>query len=116
MKNNRDTISAQKREYWLKHLSEWEISKLSQESYCKKAEISYSSFTYWRGQISLESGQSKQRQFLPVKIQKPAETISDIAPPSIKIKLITGNLISIPMSVGMDEIAKLIRILEIPNA
>jgi hypothetical protein len=108
------TRSTEKREYWSKHIKEWETSKLSQESYCKQAGITYGTFVYWRSQLLLKSIQSKSRQFLPIKIKAPTGIVSDAL--SVKIKLMTGNIISIPASLGMQEIAKLIRLLEAPNA
>lgn len=114
--NGKDSSSTQKREHWLKHIREWETSKLSQESYCKQTGIQYGAFGYWRKQFLLESGSSKPRQFLPVKIKKSDETSADQPSTSIKIKLATGSVISIPTSLGMNEIATLIRMLETPHA
>jgi hypothetical protein len=98
-------------ESWLDHIKEWNRSKLSQEAYCKKAGIKYSTFVYWRGQFLLESGQSKSKQFVPVKIKQATPDLSQ----SIKIKMLTGNIICIPLSIGIPEVAKLIRLLELTN-
>ena len=49
MKSNDQAESApQKREHWFRHISAWETSKLSQETYCKQVGIQYSAFGYWR--------------------------------------------------------------------
>lgn len=99
-------------EYWLNHVKQWESSKLSQQVYCTQAEISYGTFVYWRGQFLLESGRAKSQKFVPVEIRQPVSETSQ----SVKIKLVTGNIICIPISIGIAEVAKLIRLLETSNA
>lgn len=98
---------------WHEHIKRWESSKLSQQAYCVQAGINYSTFVYWRGQFLLESGQSKPQQFLPVEVKQQSQ--SDVFP-SVRVKLITGNIVCIPTSIGISEIAKLIRLLEATNA
>jgi hypothetical protein len=105
-------INKSNQEFWLNHIKEWELSNLSQGAYCKNAGIKYSTFVYWRGQFLLESGQSKSHQFASVKVKQETSDISQ----TIKIKMISGNIICIPLSTGISEIAKLIRLLEQDNA
>jgi hypothetical protein len=100
------------KDFWLDHVQKWESSKLSQQAYCTQAEISYATFVYWRGQFLLESGRAKTRQFIPVEVKQSQLDISQ----SIKLKLVTGNVVSIPVSMEIPEIAKLIRLLEAQNA
>ncbi len=97
---------------WLEHVKKWETSKLSQQAYCSQAGISYATFVYWRGQFLLESGRTKARQFIPVEVKQTQPETSQ----SIKIKCVTGNIVSIPVSMGISEIAKLIRLLELQDA
>ncbi len=101
-------IKRQSKSTWLEHIKQWELSTLSQQAYCKQAGISFTSFGYWRKQFLLESGQSKSNQFIPVEVQKSQSDTSQL----IKIKLITGHVVSIPTSIGISELAKLIRMLE----
>jgi hypothetical protein len=105
-------VNKPKKGFWLEHVKQWESSNLSQQAYSTQEGITYGTFVYWRGQFLLESGHSKARQFLPVEVkQQHSDT-----PQSVKIKLITGNIVCIPTSVGIPEIAKLIRLLECSNA
>lgn len=100
------------KDFWLEHVKKWELSKLSQQFYCTQAGISYPTFVYWRGQYLLAVGRNKARQFIPVEVRQSQPEISQ----SIKIKFITGNVVSIPVSMGISEIAKLIRLLEMQDA
>ena len=95
-----------KKEHWQNHVKHWESSNLTQKSYCTQAGINLATFVYWRSRL----GQPKIKQFASIAIQSPAVELS------IKIKLVTGNIICIPHSVGIPEIAKLIHLLEMPNA
>ncbi len=105
------TIKKPGKEFWLEHVNQWESGNLSQRAYCKQAGINYSTFVYWRGQF-LPEIKAKPCHFLPVEIkQAPSDTSH-----SIKIKLVTGNIICIPTNIGIPEIAKLIRLLETPDA
>ncbi len=105
-------VNKPKKDFWHEHVKQWESSKLNQQAYCTQAGINYSTFVYWRGQLLLESGHSKPRQFLPVEVKQRHSDTSQ----SVKIKLVAGNIVSIPISMGIPEIAKLIRLLEQPDA
>lgn len=107
-----NTTQKLSKDFWREHIKCWELGKLSQQAYCKQAGIKYATFGYWRKQFLLESGQSKARQFIPVEIKQ----IQPDASQSIKIKLTTGNVVCIPLSVGMEELAKFVRLMEAPNA
>ena len=111
-KSESTVIRKPSKDFWLEHVKQWELSNLSQKTYCNQSGISYGTFVYWRGQRLLESGQSKPRQFLPVEVKQSQSDASQ----SVKIKLITGNVVCIPTSIGIPEVAKLIRLLESPDA
>ncbi|MHB1946932.1 MAG: IS66 family insertion sequence element accessory protein TnpA [Gammaproteobacteria bacterium] len=100
------------KDFWLEHVKKWELSKLSQQAYCTQAGISYPTFVYWRGQYLLDTGRDKAHQFIPVEVRQSQPDIS----PSVKLKLVTGNVVSIPVIMGISEIAKLIRLLEMQDA
>lgn len=111
--NNVTSTTADKektRDYWSTHMKEWEESKLSQEAYCNKAGIKYNTFVYWRGLLRSEVAQATQKQFVPVQLSANKVTQSDI-PRSIQIKLLTGHIVSIPLSLDIKEIATLIHLL-----
>ena len=44
-------ISAEKRAYWKKHISDWERSGLTQKVYCSREGLTYGSFKSWRSQL-----------------------------------------------------------------
>lgn len=91
-----------KKDYWKDHITKWESSNLSQKSYCESANIKLTTFVFWKSYLN----KSKKKKFIPLEI-KPS--VSDT---SIKIKMITGNVICIPCNIGIEEIVKLIRLLE----
>lgn len=98
--------SLNKKEYWENHIKKWEASNVSQKSYCASENIKLTTFVYWRSHLS----KIKTKKFVPVEISQPPIDVS------IKIKLVTGNIVCIPVSIGILEIAKLIRFLETNNA
>jgi hypothetical protein len=98
------------RDYWSTHMRQWEESNLSQEAYCTKAGIKYNTFVYWRGLLRSEVAQATQKQFIPVLLSENKVTPSDI-PRSIQIKLLTGHIVSVPLSLDIKEIATLIHLL-----
>ncbi len=105
------TAAKQKtKEYWSMHMKQWEESKLSQEAYCTKVGIKYNTFVYWRGLLRSEAAQATQKQFVPVQLSANKVPPSDI-PRSIQIKLLTGHIVSIPLSLDIKEIATLIHLL-----
>lgn len=115
MQDNSDIINAPKKlskEIWLQHVQQWQQSNLSQQTYCAQAGINYGTFVYWRGQYLQESGQIKQRHFAPVKVNQSQPDIMQ----SIKVKLISGVVISIPCSMDVMKVAELIRQLELTHA
>lgn len=93
------------------HLKLREAGNLSQKIYCMQAEFSYSTFVYWRVRSLRESGQIKRHQFISVKVKQQTDESQ-----SIKIKLISDSIISIPTNVGIAEIANFIHLQEVPNA
>lgn len=106
-------IKKPKQEFWLNHIKQWEASTLSQQAYCLQAGIKHTTFIYWRRQFSFETATRAPQQFAKVEIksENPADSSQ-----SIKLKLITGNVISIPYAIGISEIVKLIRLLESRDA
>lgn len=91
-----------KKEYWEDHIKKWEASSLSQKAYCEGAQIKLTTFVFWKSHLN----KSNNKKFIPLKIKTLANDTS------IKIKMLTGNIVSIPWSIGIDEIAKLICLLE----
>ena len=103
------------REYWSVHIQEWKRSNLKQQAYCIKACISYSSFVYWKGILFPKEAQNKQKTFVPVKITSTELKKTDI-PSEIKIRLTTGHVVCIPLTMELEKISRLIHLLSIYHA
>jgi len=97
--------------YWTSHVQRWQESNLKQQVYCKQAGISYNSFVYWKGVLS--SKQQSNKAFVPITVTS-NETAS--VSQEIQIKLSTGHVVCIPISMDPKQIATLIHFLGKPHA
>ena len=64
----------QNRRYWKNHITSWQDSRLSQSEYCRRHELKFHQFVYWR------------RKF----VSKPAVPISLIQVPAAAVARATG--------------------------
>jgi hypothetical protein len=103
------------REYWSEHIQKWKLSNLKQQAYCLEAGISYSSFVYWKGALSPKEPQSIQKAFVPVKVASTEPEIKKVSS-EITIKLTTGHVVCIPLTMELEKISKLIHLLGIAHA
>ena len=96
-----------KREYWLTQIKQWQESQLSQQAYCEKAGIKYSTFVYWRSLLLSES-RPEPKPFVPVKLlpQKAESSTQQF----IQMKLHHGHVVMIPCALGIKDIAQLIQL------
>ena len=97
--------------YWSSHVQRWQESNLKQQVYCKQAGISYNSFVYWKGVLS--SKQESSKAFVPVTV---TSNETSYASQEIKIKLSTGHIVCIPITMDPRQIATLIHLLGTPHA
>jgi hypothetical protein len=107
--------------FWQKHLDQWRTSGLTQEAYCRRHDLSYSSFARNRNRISRErkARNVTDVSFIPVTVKPEpiaaaaveAETSLRI-PTSMEVRLTNGR--SIVVSNGCDEawLGRVIRCLE----
>lgn len=51
----------QGREYWSRHVAEWQRSGLSKKAYCERHDLSYWSLRYWAEKLSGASSEPGQR-------------------------------------------------------
>lgn len=98
--------SESKKEFWQDHIQQWKKSGLSQQAYCAQQGIRYTTFGYWRKR--LESGEAKHKQFAPVEVRQ-AQQDSTL---SVKVRLVSGMVVSIPCSMGVINVVDLIFMLE----
>jgi len=64
----------QKRQFWKTHIDSWQASRLSQTEYCRRHELKFNQFVYWR------------RKFTP----KPSVPISLVQVPVAAVARATG--------------------------
>jgi hypothetical protein len=117
MKHTRNELG-----FWQKHLDQWRTSGFTQEAYCRRHDLSYSSFARNRNRISRER---KARgvadvSFIPVTVKPEpmaaiaveAGTSVCVPPTSMEVRLANGR--TIVVSNGCDEawLGRVIHLLE----
>lgn len=63
------TVPENKHHLWTDRIAAWEGSGLSQQTYCDQAQLTYSTFVYWRSrlkQLKSEDTASSKVSFVPV--------------------------------------------------
>jgi hypothetical protein len=109
MKNNEST-----RERMYSYLEKWRATSLDMKAFCKKHELSYYSFKYWkyrqRDELSTIStnfsgcmNKSENGRFLPIQIEA-QPLVSDIV-----INFPNGVQLSCPSNVRLNDLATLIK-------
>lgn len=98
--------SESKKEFWQNHIQQWQKSGLSQQAYCAQQGIRYTTFGYWRKRLA--SGEAKRKQFAAVEVRQ-AQQDSML---SVKVRLVSGVVVSIPCSMGVVSVVDLICMLE----
>jgi len=73
----------EKRRYWQEVIAAWESSELSQPSFCREHNLSYSQFCYWRHEFNKEKKQ-EAGHFIPLQLE-PQEALAEIKPLSISL-------------------------------
>lgn len=58
-----------KKEHWIKLVTDWETSGVSQRAFCKSHNIDYSQFCYWRYEFN-KAKKKKLGTFVPVKVER----------------------------------------------
>lgn len=100
-----------KRDYWQAHVEAWKNSKLKQEAYCLQAGIRYSIFVYWKGHLKDKAPEQVKENFLPVKVITNKSITPEIAPRAIQVKLLSGHVVYIPVTMNVNDIGKLIQLM-----
>ncbi len=108
-----ENIKINKREYWQDQIRRWKESNLSQSMFCKQAGIKQSTLGYWLSVLS-EPKKGDRNKFIPIKIIKNIK--SNNPAKTIKIKLLTGHVVYLPVEIGINEITKVIHLLGLPHA
>jgi hypothetical protein len=60
----------QKRQYWNTHIADWQSSRLSQTEYCRRHELRFHQFVYWRRRFAPQTA-------MPISlVQVPAAAVA----------------------------------------
>ncbi len=96
-------------------MEKWQASRLSQLEFCKREDLSKSTFGYWRKKYREEKGQPKRsrktamKTFIPVEVSKTTE-VPVLSDGQIQITYPNGVKVSCPANVDMHQLKTLISI------
>jgi hypothetical protein len=79
-----------KAQFWREQIDSWSKSDVAQRRYCEDNNLSYSSFTYWRGKQ--QASKAAASKWLPIKVTVPSSIISIILPGNIRLEVSAGCL------------------------
>ena len=89
----------QKRQYWNTHITDWQASRLSQTEYCRRHELKFHRFVYWRRKLASKAA-------IPISlVQVPAAAVaraSGYFSPSTALRVALAPDICIEVSPGFD--------------
>ena len=63
-----------KAQFWHEQIDSWSKSDLAQRRYCEDNNLSYSSFTYWRGKQ--QASKTVASKWLPIKMTVPSVLVN----------------------------------------
>ena len=105
--------------FWQRQLEQWRTSGLTQKTYCREQNLSYTTFARYRNRINRErKGETTAAAFVPVVIKPEpatpavAKASGGEAGPAIEVRL--GNGRAILLHGGFDDVqlGRLVRLLE----
>jgi hypothetical protein len=86
---------------WLKYITQWSHSGLSQKAFCDKHQLNYGNFKYWRQKFQADVAK-KSSGFVPIVVQH------DIRQHEIQLELRGGHRVNWRVS-GFTELATQLR-------
>jgi len=105
--------------FYAQHIKDWQQSRLSQEKYCKSANLSYPTFVYWRVKflnqdksaspkqrcLKSKTAQEKNPVFTQIKIKEPVVPKREPVRTGLSdsLILIMPNGIEIVLPIAMDD-------------
>ena len=121
--SSKDKVSA---EEWLAYIEAWEKSGKTQPQFCQEQGLVYSTFSYWRtcylNKIARPKASKNIQQLPPVVKKSPSfipVRLPDAKPAlteTIQARFATGLTLMLPLSMPVNDMARLLRILEQPHA
>jgi hypothetical protein len=89
----------QKRQYWSTHINDWQASRLSQTEYCRRHELKFHQFVYWRRKFAPQAA-------MPIAlVQVPAAAVARARgcfSPSTALRVALAPDVCIEVSPGFD--------------
>jgi hypothetical protein len=85
-------VSAARRAYWEKHVSDWEQSGLTQKAYCSREGLTYGSFKNWRSQL-IDKACPQTPSFVEASSVEPEKSLSNAL--VLQISLSNGSRIGV---------------------
>ena len=89
----------QKRQYWNTHITDWQASRLSQTEYCRRHELKFHRFVYWRRKLASKAA-------IPISlVQVPAAAVARAAgygPRIVALRVALAPDLCIEVSPGFD--------------
>jgi hypothetical protein len=79
-----------KAQFWREQIDSWSKSDVAQRRYCEDNNLSYSSFTYWRGKQA--ASKTVASKWLPIKMTVPSSTVSIVLPGNIRLEVAAASL------------------------
>lgn len=80
-KNSRRAELEEKRRFWKQHIEGWKSSNQTQAGYCRRHDLSYDQFVYWKRAFMRDAKPS----FIELKL--PTVTPPQIIPPSCSLRV-----------------------------
>lgn len=101
-REERAGIVAEKRQFWKSHIEDWRASGISQTEYCRRNELKFHRFVYWRKKY--EPAPAPRKASL-VEIELSGEFHSMLPVKASRVHLIIDNRHSVEIERDFDPVA-----------
>lgn len=81
-------------------VSNWKVSGLSQQEFCKQHKVPYNTFQYWYRKYNLIHSMPLQSDFIEVKPALQLNPVEIIFPSGVRIVLSSADLVIIKALIG----------------
>lgn len=98
-----------RKEYWSRHIENWNRSGLSQVQYCLENQLNKHTFAYWKSKLNK---QSLFRPLLPVSVRTDIASSKSSFPSGISISFEERFRVCLEVGFNCDTLSRLIDLLE----
>jgi len=84
--NSRQQELEQKRQYWKTRITNWQASRLSQTEYCRRHELVFHQFVYWRRKFAPKAATPISLIQVPTAVVARAAGLGSM-PPALRVAL-----------------------------